>query len=142
MKLILYQTADNQTVLNKTYMELATIELKLKSSFSYLSGGTITIDKDKFNDKSNYCKLGNYFYWIDNIVQLSNNHISLSLSFDLLENNIDVIKNSTLYVNKTDSLNYNYSNDTVDTSNKKDIVLSCDKTFTPATNIILVTLGG
>lgn len=145
MEMKLYQTYDNENVINKDLLLKYTIDIKLKA-ITDISTPTIILNDKKTMDftQCNYCYLEKFkrYYFIRSLESKDNNNWILSLECDVLESFKDDILNSVVEVNRGLKQGEYYQT-SVKVETLKDIdIYESDVTLKNEKNIILTTLGG
>lgn len=145
MEMKLYQTYDNENVINKDLLLKYTIDIKLKA-ITDISTPIIVLNDKKTMDftQCNYCYLEEFkrYYFIRSLESRDNNNWTLSLECDVLESFKDDILNSVVEVNRGLKQGEYYQT-SVKVETLKDIdIYESDVTLKNEKNVILTTLGG
>ena len=145
MELKLYQTLDNENVINKSLTLIHTLNIKMKTRNSIVSPIIVLSNAgNKDYTNCNYCYIDtfNRFYFIRDIEILNDTNVQLSLECDVLESFKNDILNSSAEINRTiKNGDYVNVNDITDLRKEIDIFES-NQSFTEGKNIVLSTLGG
>lgn len=145
MELILYQTLDNENVINKDLILKYTINIKLKDNVGIINPVITLNDKNTMDfNTCNYAYLPGFkrYYFIRSIENVSNDVWNLNLESDVLESFKNDILNSVVEIN-TGFKNGDYyaSNPKIEVTKDIDIYKS-NVTLTNEKNTILTTIGG
>jgi len=145
MELKLYQTLDNENVINKSLTLIHTLNIKMKTRNSIVSPIIVLSNAgNKDYTNCNYCHIDtfNRFYFIRDIEILNDTNVQLSLECDVLESFKNDILNSSAEINRAlKKGDYVNVNDATDLRKEIDIFES-NQSFTEGKNIILSTIGG
>ena len=145
MEIVLYNTVDNENVINKSLTEKYVLDIKLKNDTSIIEPLLILNDKKTMNfQECNYCFISEFdrYYFIRSIESMNNNLWGLRLECDVLESFKDDILNSHAEYKRTikegDFLDFNAVTDL-----RKDIdIYDSNVTISGNKNIVFSTIGG
>lgn len=145
MEMKLYQTLDNENVINKELTLKYTINITLKNGLDISNPMIILNDKNtmNFND-CNYCYLDEFkrFYFIRSIENMNNHNWRLSLECDVLESfKNDILGSFAEYKRNVQNGDYLEFSGISDVRKEIDIFES-DVTLNDMKEIILSTMGG
>jgi len=145
MELILYQTLDNENVINKDLILKYTINIKLKDNVGIINPVITLNDKNTMDfNTCNYAYLPDFkrYYFIRSIENVSNYMWNLNLESDVLESFKNDILNSVVEVIRGVKQGEYYSTNTqVETIRDIDIFKS-NITLINEKNTILSSIGG
>ena len=115
MRVILYNTTSDNTVLSKNISLIKEIDAELKDANDVISP-TLKIQRFEGWEKVNYIyiKSFNRYYYVNTIKQLLGNTILLNCSVDVLMSNKDAIRNLTCIVDKQENSSTAYSDKYLD----------------------------
>lgn len=146
MEMKLYQTLDDENVINKTIELKHTIPIKMKDRNSINSPSIVLSNHNKEYDFTvcNYAYLDvfNRFYFIRDIVILDNIKVSLSLECDVLESFKKDILNSNAEISRSIKQGDFISIGGVTDLRKEIDIYESDVVLINQKNIILSTIGG
>ena len=146
MELKLYQTLDNENVINKLMELKYTIPIKMKDRNSITSPSIVLSDNTGIYDFTicNYAYLDgfNRYYFIRDIEVLDNSKVRLSLECDVLESFKEDILNSSAEISRTIKQGDFISVGGVTDLRKEIDIYEGDVSFTEGKQIILSTIGG
>ena len=144
MKIILYNTTDNNNVINKVLKDSTEFEIKFKDKTDIMKPVVLLHSETDVN--FNYAYMENFkrFYFIESIEIFPNNIYSLSLTCDVLESFKDEILKSSGYISQQNENINPYYNADYETEVKKEVDLyeSDTEINVDEKSIILVTVGG
>ncbi len=144
MKIILYNTTDNNNVINKVLKDSTEFEIKFKDKTDIMKPVVLLHSETDVN--FNYAYMENFkrFYFIESIEIFPNNIYSLSLTCDVLESFKDEILKSSGYISQQNENINPYYNTDYETEVKKEVDLyeSDTEINVDEKSIILVTVGG
>ena len=145
MELLLYQTLDNENVINKDLILKYTINIKLKDNVGIINPVITLNDKNTMDfNTCNYAYLPDFkrYYFIRSIENVSNDVWNLNLESDVLESFKNDILYSVVEIN-TGLKNGDYyaSNPKIEVTKDIDIYRS-DITLINEKNIVLSSIGG
>lgn len=138
MELILYNTNDTANTLNKDLTELVTLDINFKQGQNMFSP-TLVLTKKNVPIKTNYCKLGTKYYFVNSTYEYHTDYLILNLYEDVLQTYKDDILNSETDVISKSKIDYNT---TVSTTNRVvDEIIKSDVTLDENESIIVQTNG-
>ena len=144
MKIILYNTTDNNNVINKVLRDSTEFDIKFKDKTDIMKPVVLLHSETDVN--FNYAYMENFkrFYFIESIEIFPNNIYSLSLTCDVLESFKDEILKSNGYISQQNENINPYYNTDYETEVKKEVDLyeSDTEINVDEKSIILVTVGG
>ena len=144
MKIILYNTTDNNNVINKVLRDSTEFDIKFKDKTDIMKPVVLLHSETDVN--FNYAYMENFkrFYFIESIEIFPNNIYSLSLTCDVLESFKDEILKSSGYISQQNENINPYYNTDYETEVKKEVDLyeSDTEINVDEKSIILVTVGG
>lgn len=145
MEMKLFETLDNENVINKTINLIYVLNIKMKNDVDLVQPTIILNDKNEMNFQlCNYCYLEDFnrYYFIRSIENINSNIWRLSLECDVLESFKDDILISDVEINRRMKQGeYYVQNSKVETVKTIDVYKS-DVKLRNTKNIILSTIGG
>lgn len=141
----LYQTTDDENVINKTLNHMKDFNIKFKNQFSIISPEIKLRITDNFEiTECNYAYISDFkrYYFITNIQLISDDIYVISLECDVLESFKEDILNSYVKINR--ALN---EGDYIQISNITDLRKEMEMYYSNVTlnsekTLILTTMGG
>ena len=144
MEIVLYNTKNDDNVINKELNELYRFNIKLKNDVYLINPTIILNDKGSMNFRlCNYCWIEEFdrFYFIRNVRNITNNIWELVLECDVLETfKNDILNGVGEYTREITSGDYQNTNTNVDVRKTIDIYDS-DVQLELKNTLLLSTLG-
>ena len=144
MEIVLYNTKNDDNVINKELNELYRFNIKLKNDVYLINPTIILNDKGSMNFRlCNYCWIEEFdrFYFIRNVRNITNNIRELVLECDVLETfKNDILNGVGEYTREITSGDYQNTNTNVDVRKTIDIYDS-DVQLELKNTLLLSTLG-
>lgn len=146
MELILYNTLDNDNVINKTLVKIYTLQIKIKDRNSIINPSIVLSNTKDLYDftKCNYAYLSglNRFYFIRDIELIDSKNVRLTLECDVLESfKLDIFNSEVEIIRSIEKGDYINVSGVADLRKEIDIYNS-DKSLIGNKNIVLSVIGG
>jgi len=145
VEITLYNTLDNDNVINKDLTMIYSFSLKLKKDTDIVNPTILLNDKNSMDfTECNYCYLEDFnrYYFIRDIESINNNIWRLALECDVLETYKDDILNSDVEINRKikqgDFIEGNFKTQVI----KEVDIYKSDVVMEDVSKIILSTIGG
>lgn len=145
MEITLYNTLDNDNVINKDLTMIYSFSLKLKKDTDIVNPTILLNDKNSMDfTECNYCYLEDFnrYYFIRDIESINNNIWRLVLECDVLETYKDDILNSDVEINRKikqgDFIEGDFKTQVI----KEVDIYKSDVIMEDVSKIILSTIGG